>query len=81
MSYNTQDKKPLGRCMVKPLGQLVQVSLTPYNASTSCLSTSSSITTLPDLVSGLYLATKRAVNTRFRYGSAIRLTLLLNISR
>ena len=43
--------KPFGCCMVKPLGQLVQVSLTPYNASTSCLSTSSSITTLPDFKS------------------------------
>jgi hypothetical protein len=32
-------------------------------------------------VSGLYPATKRAVNTRFRYGSPNRLTLLQNISR
>ena len=32
-------------------------------------------------VSGLCPATKRAVNTRFRYGSPIRLTLLQNISR
>ena len=38
--------KPFGCCMVKPHGQLVQVSLTPYNASTPCLSTSSSMTTL-----------------------------------
>jgi hypothetical protein len=32
--------KPFGCYMVKPHGQLVQVSLTPYNASTPCLSTS-----------------------------------------
>ena len=38
--------KRLRRCMVKPHGQLVQVSLTPCNASTPCLSTSSSTTTL-----------------------------------
>src|SRR5690606_41263409 len=33
------------------------------------------------LVSGLYPATKRPIKTRFPYGSPIRLTLLLNISR
>ena len=49
LSTTLRSLKLLGRCMVKPLGQLVQVSLTPYNASTPCLSTSSSITTLPDL--------------------------------
>ena len=49
LSTTLRSPKLLGRCMVKPLGQLVQVSLTPYNASTPCLSTSSSITTLPDL--------------------------------
>ncbi len=32
--------KPLGCCMVKPHGQLVQVSSTPHNAYTPCLSTS-----------------------------------------
>lgn len=31
--------KPLGCCMVKPHGQLVQVSSTPHNAYTPCLST------------------------------------------
>ena len=49
LSTTLRSPKLLGRCMVKPLGQLVQVSLTPYNASTPCLSTSSSITTLPEL--------------------------------
>ena len=49
LSTTLKSLKLLGRCMVKPLGQLVQVSLTPYNASTPCLSTSSSITTLPEL--------------------------------
>ena len=49
LSTTLRSLKLLGRCMVKPLGQLVQVSLTPYNASTPCLSTSSSITTLPEL--------------------------------
>ena len=31
--------KPFGCCMVKPHGQLVQVSSTPHNAYTPCLST------------------------------------------
>ena len=31
--------KPLGCCMVKPHGQLVQVSSTPHSAYTPCLST------------------------------------------
>ena len=39
LSTTHADFAALG-CMVKPLGQLVQVSLTPYNASTPCLSTS-----------------------------------------
>ena len=39
LSTTLKSLKLLGRCMVKPLGQLVQVSLTPYNASTPCLST------------------------------------------
>ena len=39
VSYIESDTKPLWCCMVKSHGQLVQVSSTPHNAYTPCLST------------------------------------------
>ncbi len=37
--FQLSPTKPLRCCMVKPHGQLVQVSSTPHNAYTPCLST------------------------------------------